>query len=397
MFEKSFIPYGGYYSTPFAKWQGSLQGANSIELGAQTSRRWLGARGIDAKSAFDFLYLGITIGQHRVFYGPSWAAAEMGAPNLPGTTLMQACATSTAVVHAASMAIETGNLESAYCLLVDRTSNGPHTIWPNPQGPGGEVVSENWNLDNMRCDPSTGEGMLATAENVAKEGGFTRQAADELTLRRYDQYKDALKNDRAFQRRFMFAAEVQLSRKELRVVEADEGVADTSADALGKLRPLAEEGIHTFGAQTHPADGNVGIILATRDRAAELSRDRGIPVRLVSYGFARTKKAFMPMAPVPAARMALDRAGLTTDDIVTVKNHNPFIVNDLYFGKEMGLDAAAFNNYGSSLVYGHPQAPTVGRLLIEAIEETALKGGGYALVAGCAAGDSAAALVVRVG
>ncbi|HUI72801.1 MAG TPA: thiolase family protein [Spirochaetia bacterium] len=397
MFEKAYIPYGGYYSTPFARWQGSLQGANAIELGAQTSRRWFGERGIDPAQAFDFLYLGITIGPHQVFYGASWAAALMGAPDIPGTTLMQACATATTTIYTASMAIETGNLARTFCLMVDRTSNGPHTIWPNPQGPGGEVISENWNLDNMKCDPSTGEGMLTTAENVAKECGFTREQADELTLRRYEQYNDALANDRQFQRRFMFAAQVHSSRKESKVVDADEGIASTSAEALAKLRPLVEGGIHTFGAQTHPADGNVGIIITTRDRAAEMSKDPDIPVRVVSYGFARAKKAFMPMAPAPAARMALDRAGVTVDDIATVKNHNPFIANDLYLAKALGIDAAHFNNYGSSLVYGHPQAPTLGRLLIEAIEETAMKGGGYALVTGCAAGDSAAALVVKVG
>ena len=74
-----------------------------------------------------------------------------------------------------------------------------------------------------------------------------------------------------------------------------------------------------------------------------------------------------------------------------------FIANDLFLAKELGIDAMHFNNYGSSLVFGHPQAPTLARLIMEAIEETVLKGGGYALVTGCAAGDSAACLIVKVG
>jgi acetyl-CoA acetyltransferase len=65
--------------------------------------------------------------------------------------------------------------------------------------------------------------------------------------------------------------------------------------------------------------------------------------------------------------------------------------------KEMGLDVMAFNNYGSPLVYGHPQGPTAGRCIIELIEELELLGGGYGLFTGCAAGDTAAALVVKVG
>lgn len=397
MFKNAYIPYGGYYSTPFAKWQGSLANENSIVLGAQTSKRWFASRGINPADEIDFLYLGITVGQHRVFYGAPWAAHMIGAPNIPGNTVMQACATSTTTIFNASMAVETGNLNTAYCLLVDRTSNGPHTIWPNPAGPGGEVVSENWNMDNINCDPSTGYGMLVTAENVAKEIGSTRTEADELTLHRYEQYKDALANDRAFQKRYMFSVEIPVSKKETKMIDRDEGVTNTTKEGLERLRPVVEGGLHTFGMQTHPADGNVGIIVTTKERAARLSKDTGIPVQVVSYGYARTKKAFMPMAPGPAAKMALERAGIGVKDVATFKNHNPFIANDLYLAKALGIDAGNINNYGSSMVFGHPQGPTLGRLVIEAIEETAIKGGGYALVSGCAAGDSAAALVIKVG
>ena len=214
---------------------------------------------------------------------------------------------------------------------------------------------------------------------------------------RYRQYDDALANDRAFQKRYMFPVEATVSRKETRLVEEDEGVPTTSKEALARLRPVVEGGILTFGGQTHPADGNAGIIVTTRERAAEMSADPNIEIQIVSYGYARAKKAFMPMAPVPAARMALERAGLTVKDMAAIKNHNPFIVNDLYLAKELGIDGASFNNYGSSMVFGHPQAPTMARMLIEAIEEAVIKGGGYAMATGCAAGDTAAALIVKVG
>jgi len=396
MLTKAYIPYGGYYSTPFCKWQGSLQHENSIELGAKTSKRWFESRGLDQKE-LDYLLLGITIGQHRVFFGSTWAAFLMGAPDIPGMTIMQACSTATTTVFNAATAVELGNAKTVYCLLVDRCYHGPPTIWPNPLGPGGEVISENWNMDNMRADPSTGQGTLMTAENVAREQGFTREQADELVLIRYKQYEDALANERAFQKRYMFPVEAKISRKETIVVEKDEGVPTTSREALARLKPVMEGGILTVGAQTHPADGNAGIIVTTRERAAQLSTDPKIEIQIVSYGYARAKKAFMPMGPVPAARMALERAGLTVKDMVAIKNHNPFIVNDLYLAKELGIDGASFNNYGSSLVFGHPQAPTMARMLIEAIEETVIKGGGYALVTGCAAGDTAAALIVKVG
>ncbi|MEE9381832.1 MAG: thiolase family protein, partial [Nannocystaceae bacterium] len=76
--------------------------------------------------------------------------------------------------------------------------------------------------------------------------------------------------------------------------------------------------------------------------------------------------------------------------------HNPFAVNDIYFAREFGIEAESFNNNGSSLVFGHPQGPTGARLVAEGVEEARQAGGGYVLFAGCAAGDSAAALVLKV-
>ena len=80
-----------------------------------------------------------------------------------------------------------------------------------------------------------------------------------------------------------------------------------------------------------------------------------------------------------------------------IKTHNPFAINDLYLAKTLGVDVEMMNNYGCSFIFGHPQGPTVGRLIIECIEELALLGGGYLLVAGCAAGNTAASIVLKMG
>jgi acetyl-CoA acetyltransferase len=157
------------------------------------------------------------------------------------------------------------------------------------------------------------------------------------------------------------------------------------------------EGVHTFGSQTHPADGNCALTVTNREKAKSLSTDPDIEIQIVSYGFARTKKAFMAMAVVPAVQMALEKAGIGVDDVKAIKTHNPFAANDVFMAREMGLDVNRFNNYGSSLIFGHPQAPTAGRLIIEGIEEVAQAGGGYLLFGGCAAGDTAAGLVLKIG
>jgi acetyl-CoA acetyltransferase len=188
-----------------------------------------------------------------------------------------------------------------------------------------------------------------------------------------------------------------VNRKTKKLVEEDEGWTPTTAEGLARLKPARPGGCLSFGAQTFPADGNCGIIVTTREKAKELSADPKTEIQIISYGFARVKPMYMPAATIPAAEMALANAGLKISDIKALKTHNPFAVNDIAISKKMGYDLMKMNNNGSSLIYGHPQGPTAGRAVMEMIEELVLAGGGYGLFTGCAAGDTAAALIVKVG
>jgi acetyl-CoA acetyltransferase family protein len=398
-YTKAYIPYGGYYSTPFSRWQGSMQNDNAITLGANTARRWfLEKKKIDP-TIIDYLYFGSTIAQHHWFVAHQWSGAILTDDKkyVPGLFVHQACSTSTTVLNLAAMNLELGTYEVAFGLMSDRCSNGPHTIWPDPLGPGGQPDREDWNMDNFGGSPRHPIAMVETAENVAKEVGITKEECDALVLRRYEQYQMALANDRAFQKRYMFPPLVTVSKKQTKLVEQDEGWTPTTAEGLAKLKPMRPGGVHSFGAQTFPADGNCGIIVTTRDRAKELSADPKIEIQIVSYGYARVKPGFMPAAPVPAAEMALATAGLKITDMKAIKTHNPFATNDLNLAKKMGIDVMKINNYGSSLIYGHPQGPTAGRTIVEMVEEMVLLGGGYCLFTGCAAGDTAAAMILKVG
>ena len=400
-FSKACIPYGGYYSTPFCRWQGSMQNENAIELSAKTARKWfLEKKQIDP-TIIDYLYFGITIAQHHFFYGHTWAAGILvdNQKGLPALFIHQACTTSATVLNLAALSLEQGALEVAFGLMTDRCSNGCHLVWPNPMGPGGEVISENWLMDNFNADPNVSPPlkMLQTAENVAREQGFTKEEIDAVVLRRYEQYLMALENDRAFQKRYMFPAEVKVSRKKTQLITEDEGVTPTTAEGLAKLRAVEPGGVHSFGAQTYPADGNCGFIVTTREKAKEMSADPNVDIQIVSYGFSRVKQGFMAAAPVPAAEMALANAGLKITDMKAIKSHNPFATNDVNFAKKFGIDVMKMNNYGCSLIYGHPQGPTAGRIIAEMLEEMVLLGGGYCLWTGCAAGDCGASMIFKVG
>ncbi|MGZ3628070.1 MAG: thiolase family protein [Ktedonobacteraceae bacterium] len=397
-FNHVFIPYGGYWTTPFARWQGNFAHLHPMVFAADVARNALRERDI-APEIFDTLFLGMTIPAEHSFYGAPWLAGLIGAPSVSGPTINQACATSARVIGSVAYELESDADRCILAITCDKTSNGPHIFYPNPSGPGGKGESEDWVWDNFNFDPFATNAMIETAENVAHESQITWEEQNAVTLLRFQQYQEALKEDAAFHRRYMFSPlEVKdaSGRKVIATVLDDEGIYKTSSEGLSRLRPMKEDGTVSFGSQTHPADGNCGMALTSKEQARALSRDSGIIIQILSFGQARAKKGFMAQATVPAARQALERAEIDITKVKSIKTHNPFAVNDIYFAREMGISLDAFNNYGSSLIFGHPQGPTGMRLIIELIEELVLLDGGYGLFTGCAAGDTGAAIVLRV-
>ena len=399
MAHKAEIPYGAYWSTPFARWQGAFSNLHAIEFAAYVTKAELARRHIPA-DAIDHGVLGISVPQKHSFYGWPWLAGMAGLSDVGGPTIMQACATGARVLLAAAQEVDAGLSDVTLAVTCDRTSNGPHLYYPNPRGPGGTGSHEDWVMDNFNCDPLGGHAMVQTAENVAAKHQITTSEQHDVVLQRETQYRQALADDYAFQKSYMtlpFQVPDPSFRKTVATLASDEGIKLSSAEELAKLKPVINGGTVTYGGQTHPADANAGLIVATPERARELSRDPKIRIQLRGFGTARAAIAYMPEAPIPAAQRALQQAGLGVDRMDAIKTHNPFALNDVLFSRQTGVDLARMNNYGCSLVWGHPQAPMGTRAIIELIEELVLRGGGYGLFTGCAAGDTAMAVVIEVG
>ena len=218
-----------------------------------------------------------------------------------------------------------------------------------------------------------------------------------MVLRREAAVPRALADGAAFQKRFMtlpFEVPAPGFKKTAGTLEGDEGVRIQRRRAWPSSSPSAG-GTVTFGGQTHPADGNAAIVVTTRERARELSTDPNIAVRL--HGFGRPAPSW-PTCRRPPCRRRNARWPRPASDRPDGRHQDPQPVR----GQRPAVRApdrrrlAAMNNYGCSLVWGHPQAPMGTRSIIELIEELALRGGGYGLFTGCAAGDTAMAVVLEV-
>ncbi|MES2948595.1 MAG: thiolase family protein, partial [Pseudomonadota bacterium] len=377
--------------------QGSLANLNALPLAAQVGKQAMAARGFDLDQV-DLAILGMTNPQKGSFYGLPYVTGMMGIDRVTGPTVQQACATSVRALQMAAQEVVCGTARCALLVMADRQSNGPVLYYPDSTGIGGYGITEHWVPDNMAHDPYAKNPMLDTGENVARRYGISTAEQHDLKLRRYHQYQDALANERAFQKRYMVDAPLSDSkfRKQTGVLSADEGIFPTTAEGLAKLKPVKPDGTVTFGGQTHPADGNAGAIVTTRDLARSVSKNQGIEIEILSFGMARVEPGYMPMAPAPAALRALEQAGMGIAQVDAIKTHNPFAVNDIALARDTGFAWERMNNYGSSIIWGHPQAPTGMRAIIELIEELVLRGGGVGLFTGCAAGDSGYAMVLRV-
>jgi acetyl-CoA acetyltransferase len=391
MFPRARIPYGTWGSSYFPAWQMSaLAEVNIGQFAGESMNLILGKRKV-RKDSLDYLVIGSTIPWHWKFWNAPLVASCIG-QRVPGFHMEQACATGLQAAVLAASEVEAGSHEVVGVLTFDRTSDSPVGVFPERRAyERTQAISDVW--DNFGFDPATGNAMIATAGLAARKYKIERREVDELTLLRYEDYFDA--KESGFLDRVVFPLEVlNLQGKVMGRIEEDSGVRKISASALAGMREL--DTCVTGGTQTHASDGMACLLVCDADRVKDLSPRPEVEIRFVAKTEVRTLPSMMPEAPALAVKKLLDRTGLRMDDMAVVKNHNPFAVNDAIFSKVMDYDWRKMNKTGCSLVWGHPQGPTLTRILAESLEEAVDLGGGYVLVFGCAAGDVGIAAILKV-
>ncbi len=402
IYPDAFIPYGAWGGSWFPAWHTSALAEVDIARFAADSMPLILARRKISISRLDYLISGSTIPWLYKFWGSPYLSHCFG-KRLPGFHLEQACATGLQVVIKAAAHVQGGSHEVIGMLTFDKTSNSPAGIFPN-QGTyrRTEVISDIW--DNFGYDPSTGQSgfrqetgetsMIACAGRAARKYKIDMKEVAELSHWRYQQYYEAKKA--GVLDRFLFPLKIlDVRGQPLGVVDDDYGVRKYRS--LEQF--LGERQLDTCvaaGGQTHASDGIFTMIMTTADKARELSQRPEISIQLIASAEYRTEAGFMPDAPAFAVKSLLERTGLSMADMVSVYNHNPFAVNDVIFARLLDHDWHKMNDTGCPLVYGHPQGPTLVRVIVEALENAVAKGGGYVLVFGCAAGDVGIAAIFKV-
>ncbi len=390
LFPRARIPYGTWGSSYFPAWQTSaLAEVNIGQFAGEAMARILSRRKVP-QGELEYLVIGSTIPWHWKFWNAPLVASCLGR-RLPGFHVEQACATGLQATLAAAAQVESG-ADVVGVLTFDRTSDSPVGVFPERRAhQRTQALADVW--DNFGFDPATGKSMIVTAGKAARKHGIEREEVDDLAAWRYEQYFVA--RDKGFLDRVLVPLEVlNLQGKVTGRIDEDVGVRRITRDSLRAMREL--DTCVTAGTQTHASDGMATLLLTSEEKARELSRRPEIDIRLVAKAEVRVQPALMPEAPAFAVKKILERTGLSMSDLAVVKNHNPFAVNDAIFARLLDADWRDMNHTGCSLVWGHPQGPTLTRILIEGLEEAVALGGGRVLVFGCAAGDVGIAGIFEV-
>lgn len=391
MFARARIPYGTWGSSYFPAWQASaLAEVNIGQFAGEATNRILGLRKVP-KNELEYLVIGSTIPWHWKFWTVPLVASCFD-HRIPGYHIEQACATGLQAVVVAASEVQGGSHDVVGVITFDRTSDSPVGVFPERRAHQRTMaLSDVW--DNFGFDPATGKAMIACAGIAARKHKCDRKEVDELAFYRYEQYFKA--RESGFLDRVLVPLEIlNVQGRFLGHINDDTGVRQLPLSGLQALPEL--DTCVTTGTQTHASDGMAALLVTTDEKARELSPRPEIDIRFIAKTEVRTHPSLMPEAPALAVQKLLKKTGLTIADMAVVKNHNPFAVNDVIFAKLLEYDWRKMNTTGCPLVWGHPQGPTLTRVLIEALEEALTLGGGYVLIFGCAAGDVGIAAILKV-
>ena len=386
--------------TPIGRYAGVLASVRPDDLAAHVVKAAVERSGLEA-SEVDELYMGCTNQAGEDNRNVARMAALLGGlpVEVPGVTVNRLCASGLEAVNQASRAIGLSDADLLLAGGVESMSRAPLVMLKPERGfPRGDqrLVDSaiGWRFVNPRmAERYSTESMGETAENVADRYGVSREDQDAFAL---DSHRRAVAAADAgrFDEEIVTVDAPQPKGPPVRV-HSDEGPRrDTSLERLASLRPVFRAGGSvTAGNSSQLNDGSACVVLASERRTRELGRE---PLaRVVSTAAAGVDPAYMGIGPVPATRKALERAGLTIDDIDLVELNEAFASQVLASVRELAIPLEKLNVNGGAIALGHPLGCSGARLLATLVWELRRRGARYGLATMCIGVGQGAATIVE--
>jgi acetyl-CoA C-acetyltransferase len=382
--------------TAIGTFGGSLKDQPPTELAALVAREAVRRAGVDADAVGHVVFGQVVPTEPRDAYVSRVAAVLAGIPHrTPAFTVNRLCGSGLQAVVSAAQALLLGDATVALAGGVEVMSRAPFLVpslrWGRKLGDAALVDTLNGTL----TDPFGNGLMGVTAENVAARYGIDRATQDAAALESHRRAAAAIAAGRFVDQ--ILPVEVKVRGRKVAFATDEHVRADTTLEELQKLAPIfaKENGTVTAGNSSGINDGAAALVLASGGALGGLAAK---PIaRLVAYAHAGVDPAVMGIGPVPATRLALQRAGLTLDRIDVIESNEAFAAQACAVAKELGFDPARVNPNGSGISLGHPVGATGAILATKAIHELHRCGGRYALVTMCiGGGQGIAAILERV-
>ncbi|WP_396270563.1 acetyl-CoA C-acyltransferase family protein [Ideonella sp.] len=385
----------GAARTAIGTYGGTLKDTPLSELATLAVKTAIARSGADA-ARIGHLAMGTVIPtEPRDAYLSRVAAVQAGLPKeTPAFNVNRLCGSGLQAIISASQAIMLGDCEMAIGAGAESMSRGAYLM---PNARWGARMGDTQILDMMvgaLHDPFHKIHMGITAENVAEQFGISREQMDALAVESHRRAAAAIEAGRFKDQ--IVGVEIA-SRKGTVVFDTDEHVKPgTTMETLAKMRAaFKKDGSVTAGNASGLNDGAGAVVLASGD-AVKSGNLRPL-ARLVTYAHAGVEPTIMGIGPVPATRIALERAGLSVNDLDVIESNEAFAAQACAVVKELGLDPAKVNPNGSGISLGHPIGATGAIITTKALYELQRIGGRYALVTMCiGGGQGIAAIFERV-
>jgi len=382
--------------TPFGRYCGKLKDFTAQELGAVAAKGAIERSGINSEE-FDHAVFGNaqqTSGD--ALYGARHVGLRAGLPiETPALTVNRLCGSGMQSIVSAAQMIQTDEAKIVVAGGMEAMSQAPFVI----RGRDGFTLAPGGKLEDSLMvallDSYCGLYMANTAELYGEQQGITRQAQDQFALRSQQTADAAYKEGRIQEELVPVALKNHKGEQTGETLaEDDHRRPQTTMEGLAKLKAaFGKNGTVTAGNASGIVDGGAAVVVMSLEDAGK----RGLnPLgRIVNWGIAGVDPKLMGRGPVPATKVALQRAGLTLDYIDLIEVNEAFAAQYLAVEKELGLDREKVNVNGGAIALGHPLGATGTRLVITLLYELRRRKKKYGLATACIGGGQGIAMVVE--
>ena len=382
--------------TPFGRYCGKLKDFTAQELGAIAAKGAMERAQVDPKDVDHVIFGNAQQTSGDALYGARHVGLRAGLPiEVPALTVNRLCGSGMQSIVNGAQLIQLDEAKVVVAGGMEAMSQAPFVI----RGRDGFTLSPGGKLEDSLMvallDTYCGLYMANTAELYGEEQGITRQAQDEFALRSQKCAEDAYKAGRLQEE--LVPVPLRNHKGEATgesLTEDDHRRPQTTMEGLGKLRPaFGKNGTVTAGNASGIVDGAAAVVLMSMEEA----RKRNLmPLgRIVSWGIAGVEPKLMGRGPVPASKIALQKAGMSLEYMDLIEVNEAFAAQYLAVEKELGLDREKVNVNGGAIALGHPLGATGTRLVLTLLYELRRRKKKYGLATACIGGGQGIAMIVE--